>query len=540
MKKSKIVILALFLLSGLQVSEAQVLSRDSLSSEFKYFIKLIEKTHPDPYSEFGGKVQFSKEAFYLRQKIELNDYTLDQYRNILASFISRLHDGHSYISNNQISNINKYIPISFKVTTEGLILKGLPESKAKLLGSKVILMDGIPLDTLCKRISNISPSENRYGEYKNLGYMLFKPSILKQMFPDIEDKGYIEIKVETPNNTIENITLNLTENSEWYLTNSTQLPIQSRFSKDEYLYYTFANDKNTMYLRMKSVMAKENFLEIKQQKWPSLENQLKNFYQWTLRRKMPDNINEAIEGLPCFSDVFRSMLTEMKENNTSNLIVDLRGNGGGWTPITLPTLYMLYGDKYLNKDMRIYSYQMLSSLLMHKKATTLEEFNKRNKSNYEYGDYTFSESIINNNETQEEKRIKFVNRSLGESQNYIKDLEGNAIYTPENIYVITDEGTFSAAFHYAFYLWKMGAKVVGIPSSQSPNAYMEVTEFELPYTKLKGSISNSVQYFLPVNDKRAKIFWPDMMPEYKDYKKYNFDQDAELLWLLDYIKVNVR
>ncbi len=69
---------------------------------------------------------------------------------------------------------------------------------------------------------------------------------------------------------------------------------------------------------------------------------------------------------------------------------------------------------------------------------------------------------------------------------------------------------------------------------------MEVTEFELPYTKLKGSISNSVQYFLPVNDKRAKIFWPDMMPEYKDYKKYNFDQDAELLWLLDYIKVNVR
>lgn len=41
--------------------------------------------------------------------------------------------------------------------------------------------------------------------------------------------------------------------------------------------------------------------------------------------------------------------------------------------------------------------------------------------------------------------------------------------TPERMYVLTDAGTYSAAFHYAFYLWKMGAIIVGVSSSQPPN-----------------------------------------------------------------------
>ena len=41
--------------------------------------------------------------------------------------------------------------------------------------------------------------------------------------------------------------------------------------------------------------------------------------------------------------------------------------------------------------------------------------------------------------------------------------------TPERVYVLTDAGTYSAAFHYAFYLWKMGATIVGVPSSQALN-----------------------------------------------------------------------
>jgi hypothetical protein len=114
--------------------------------------------------------------------------------------------------------------------------------------------------------------------------------------------------------------------------------------------------------------------------------------------------------------------------------------------------------------------------------------------------------------------------------------QGKPVYTPEHVYVLVNYNTYSAAFHYMFYLWKMGATVVGLPSKQAPNTYMEMTPFELPRTGLKGSISNSLQMFLPVDDPRANQFTPDLMPTYEDYKRYNFNTATELLYLLDYIK----
>ena len=65
---------------------------------------------------------------------------------------------------------------------------------------------------------------------------------------------------------------------------------------------------------------------------------------------------------------------------------------------------------------------------------------------------------------------------------------------------------------------------------------MEQTEFRLPRTGLTGSISNSVQIFLPGNDRRAKTFYPDWMPTYEDYQKYDFDRNTELLYLLERIE----
>ena len=166
---------------------------------------------------------------------------------------------------------------------------------------------------------------------------------------------------------------------------------------------------------------------------------------------------------------------------------------------------------------------------------TIEDFNKQNGCNLSYGDYTFDD----NGETEtpiDTLRQQFLDDCMSSEKEELRALQGIPIYTPKNIYVLTDNRTFSAAFHYAFFLWRMGAKVVGVPSSQAPNTYMEVTPFELPHTKIRGSISNSMQVFLPHDDKRAKIFWPDRMPTYKDYKKYHFDKQSEVMFLLNNIR----
>lgn len=44
------------ILFNLPLFAQESLNSDSLISDFEYFTRLLETTHPDPYSGFGGKV----------------------------------------------------------------------------------------------------------------------------------------------------------------------------------------------------------------------------------------------------------------------------------------------------------------------------------------------------------------------------------------------------------------------------------------------------------------------------------------------------
>ena len=111
-------------------------------------------------------------------------------------------------------------------------------------------------------------------------------------------------------------------------------------------------------------------------------------------------------------------------------------------------------------------------------------------------------------------------------------LNGEPIFTPKKVVVLCNPATFSAAFHFMFYLHELGARVVGVPSAQSPNAFMEETDFRLPESGLGGSISNSMQLFLP-GDPHATVFHPDFEIDRSISAKYDFDRNAAVRYALD-------
>lgn len=512
---------------------------DSIVADFNEFVRLLEETHPDPYTNYGGKPFFRKAAMETRFNLIQDSVTsIDELARRMREFLVPLHDGHTGIWTQQNSNDKALAPIMFDAINDAIIIKHLPDEYKELIGSRLLAIENVPVNDVCDGLAKYYTTENNIGKKLLVCYRGMQPGTLRKVIPGVSDE-FITYQIETPKGKRMDLKLPLmpmNQAREWYMANQRAKASTKAVCPDDNLAFDFVGkNKNTMYLELKSIMARDCFEYMRSNGWDYQEQLQRVYYLWG--KEMPADPDQAIAQMPSFSDEFEKMLQLMKQNGSKNLIIDLRGNDGGWTPITIPTLYQMWGDKYLIEqgNWGVCGARLISPLLMKKYNSSLEEENAANNTNFLMGDYMFDEDGFAVNEVTDEIRNGFIADAMSSVKEKLAAQHGKPVYTPEHVYVLTDPGTFSAAFHYAFFLWKMGATVVGVTCSQAPNTYMEVTEFMLPRTGMRGSISNSLQVFLPLDDPRAHDFTPDLMPTYEDYKRYDFDDNTILLYLLDYI-----
>lgn len=520
---------------------------DSIVADFNEFVRLLEETHPDPYTNYGGKPFFRLEAMDTRfGLIEDSVTSTDELARRITKFLAPLEDGHTNIDMGLSSFFEERepemgAPIDFWPISDGVVIESITTEHKDLIGSRLIAIEGIPLKEICTNLAAYHTAENEIGRITNFCFISsLKPNDLRKVIPDMRQDS-ITFLLQTPKGKQMNLTLPLIDkygsgsNIELSSVEHTKpFPSQGNLS------YLFVDDKkNSMYFRSSQIVSRDA-LEIMISHGMDVGQYLKRTYTQYNEDEMPSDVNKALAKIPSFSDEFGKMLQVMKKNKSKNLIIDLRGNSGGFTPITLPTLYQLWGDRYLEEAPRfgIKFIQLFSPLYMKKMNITMEQLNAEMQDyGLILGDYiATSEGDYSPEEITDEYRDRMIEEMTSSVKDKLMAQHGKPVYTPEHVYVLINPTTYSAAFHYAFFLWKMGATIVGLPSKQAPNTYMEATPFELPRTNLKGNISNSLQLFMPNDDPRAHQFTPDLMPTYEDYKHYNFDMNTELLFLLDYIK----
>lgn len=515
--------------------KAQVVKscRDSVIADFRYYVKLLEETHPDPYTAYGGRVFFHKAANDMEASLrKLADVSVATLADSIKSFTARLHDGHTNVFySGTDESAKRYTYIGTNVAKDGIFLTLIDKAHEDLLGARFDSINGVSVKTLLEMVDKKDGCENIYEAYINLTNYAWNESFLKNLPQPVGNDSVLYSLTDKDGHKRQMVLPLLDANGIWAVDKAGNASVSSwNGYPSGYLEYRLA-DKQTMLFHVGSVMARENYEYCLRNGWAGAYENIVLFIKNELKKDVPADTAQALAMIPSFSETFSEMLTQMKKGRVENLIIDLRGNGGGWTPITLPSMLMMYGNEYLKRDTDIMFATRLSPLYLQKVNQTLEEWNKENDTNYAVGDFVFDD----------EKTLtleEFISSSMcfDTTKNLLRKLNGRPLYRPKHVYVVTDAYTFSAAFHYAYYLWRMGATVVGVPSCQAPNTFMEQTPFTLPYTKLEGSISNSQQLCFPTNDRRAKIFWPDMMPSMSDYKHYGFDAHAEILWLLDKIK----
>jgi hypothetical protein len=112
------------------------------------------------------------------------------------------------------------------------------------------------------------------------------------------------------------------------------------------------------------------------------------------------------------------------------------------------------------------------------------------------------------------------------------------------IVVLTSINTFSAAYHFTYFLRRIGnTPIIGVAPRQAGNTFMENTHIELPNTKITGSISNSLQILFKNDKETGKLMRPDFEMTWKEFSKYQFSKDAEVLKAIELIeteKINTR
>lgn len=512
------------------------LTQAQATKDTRTFLSLLESTHPDPYSNMGGKINFKRTAQKLVQDIPADGLSVPELTERLGAFLAPLKDGHTRVrgSRSRWQDPAPRLAVEFGVASDGLLIESSDLAELKgARGYKLIAVEGHTIAELLKQISGQLASENEYGSYVGLTIALRSYKLLQNLIPDLDRaRGVIYTLQATDGTKVERHINWEGEHSEDPENWSDKAPAWAGMEhSDQPFYYRFLADGHTAYFRVANMNPREVYDVMKGYKVGDPKDSLQQYYK-AHHKEMPADLDSAIRGVPSLLEPGTQMLEEMKRRNTPNLIIDLRDDGGGSTPVIVPFFYRMYGDAYFGRPNDAEFVQVKSQLYLEKYHSSVEEERKKN-AGFELGDYEFTSG--DEPGTAEEKRNKkFAEwnergipwaHPLGESR-------GKPLYRPAKVIVLCSPGTFSAAFQAMFALHQMGAIVVGVPSAQSPNAFMEGTPFVLPESGIQGLISNGTQMYLP-KDPRANVFHLDFETTYSIVAKYGAGPDADLRYALD-------
>ena len=523
----KFLIILLAAISTLTFSQGLEKSNKYLT-DFEYFIEKLIETHPDPYTGFGGQIEFYRKKMNIENLIS-DSLTNDEFVILINQFLSNLKDGHTNLYFPKNESIGpKVLPLQLKISSDKIFVVNTTKDYENLIGSSITEINVISVEKWLLKAKSFLPSENVSGEYYNLVKIITDYQLAQKFFDCSET---LEITFSDNSNDETSIIIPF----------KGQANFPNRKSKIEFdndnglLYFSMiGKNKDIGYLAWNSILSRE----VVENTYKNSPNWIQGNLSWAysyLNEKQAGDIKEDILKIPALYEQFYKLSKEMSEKNSKYLIIDLRENSGGMTPIVNPLLHVLYGDTYLNFDFGAEMIRRISPLYLQKIGfSSIDVFNQANNSNFKIGDYTFgSFGNVYPNLSIEQKREMLRSGYNGFGADYLKKTE---TMSNVEVFVLCSPKTFSAAYHFTYFLKRLGrTKIVGVAPRQAGNAFMETTNLTLPETKIEGSISNSKQILFEENSQSAEILKLDYEMTWQDFKKYGFDRNSELIKTLELI-----
>jgi len=256
--------------------------------------------------------------------------------------------------------------------------------------------------------------------------------------------------------------------------------------------------------------------------------------------KKPSPHTNNIAQIPAVTERLMQLFTEMKAHQTPVLIIDMRENDGCNSLFTGILEYFLYPlDTMLNAHQG-YQVRRYSALYFQNyTADTLDKVRARTSPDFQVGDLDFSQqlrwqasrAVIPSDGEKAQWKRQYAENQLERTPTFgkaVKENRWNASWSPR-VLVLTSARIYSAAFDAVLTLKAHGATVVGVPSSQAANCFIDTLHFQLAHSRAQGGLSYKWSVRLSEDPKAGSLLRPDQELTYERFKALHFDPNATVL-----------
>jgi len=520
------------------------ISHSFLVDDVRQMASILETTHPDPYINSGGKVAFHRKMQDMIGAIPEEGMTRAEFYRHLCPLLAFVRDGHTGLWPPFALDAQRPggLPLYFQAVEGLLYVAGVTDpAHEHLIGSRLLAVESIPLDVLLERQAQIKGYDNEYQLLRYLAYdgsLWFRP-ILEHLVPEWEG-GPIHADLLSPEGL--EMAMDFDPNQkgpEALLIAPTQIEMPST-ERSDYVYRFMDEDRKTVLLLIENMYAyRETFeMELKIQK--SLRKGLAHYlYQRFHDADPPGATEDLIAGIPAATDLFRELVMAMKENQTENLIIDLRRNQGGNAFISTILLYFLYGKETLiefsnQKSIFVKKYSPL--FWRQYRGWNIRDINKHQPIRLLNDDYDFSGYPETGKLMDRDTVIRIIEEEASATATFWEEYQSGqyaAYYRPRNIFLLCSPLTNSSGYAFMYDHWAAGGKLVGVPSSQAGNGFGAWVGFRLNHSWLKGGISHLYITHFRDNSELGRLFRPDFELTYDDLKSADFDPNVEVIHALE-------
>lgn len=525
-------------------AEAELIARQALIEDTRLLFNTIESVHPDPYVRGGGKIAFHRRVHHVLESIPADGMSPADYHRLLEPAVAAIGDGHTAVSH-QYSG-DPYapggIPLYFETAAEGLFVAAvLRDDHRDLLGALLLSIEGVPFDALVARYARVRGADNKYLLYRSLGTqgVLWKRHSLQALVPEwtgvgsirlgfmLADGSRVERVIDIPD-TIDYAAFIMPPSERQQLI----AEFMTALARSDFFYFFLDPGRETCLLVIHDLSTYREAFEA----WQSFgitsrDTQARALCQRYHGTAPPEDPAAVIQALPSATELFRAMAEEMRAAGTKNLLIDLSQNGGGSSLMSNILVYFLYGKERLidikGRSNEIVKYSPEYFEMFPKPS--LEEINRTRTVPLTGADYDLNADHAFNGYPGREYVSGELDNVIAWMPTFEEEYASgrySAFYRPEQVLVLCDAGTFSAAFWVMYYLKQCGAAVAGIPSAQAGNCFGDIMQFTLPRSGLQYQVSRKYFELFPGDPDRGTVLMPDHVLTWKKLASYNFDPAA--------------